>query len=244
VTDVLVPLADLPGVAEAVDATRAAMDGLLREPALRRRRGEVRTASRARSAWASAKLAGCRLTFEEFEPPFGDDEDGVTASAALAVSGEVGSAAATWRRAPLQALARLHTVAMAGHLPDDALGRPRPGEGIAERLGVLAESVTDSDAPGVVVAGVVQAELLTMRPFGAGDELVARAASRVVLVARGVDPDALTTPEMGVLELGEDQYREALLAYVTGSPEGLATWLTFYAASVQRGAAYARTLCR
>ena len=41
-----------------------------------------------------------------------------------------------------------------------------------------------------------------------------------------------------------DAYVEALVAFERGSPEGLAQWLTFHAASVQRGAAFARTLCR
>jgi hypothetical protein len=243
-TDPLAPLTALPGVAEAMDAARAAMDGLLREPALRRQRGEVRTAARLRSAWASAQLAGGDLPWEDFGPPFGDDEPGRLAHGALQVATEVGGLSDTWRKAPLQALARLHTVAMTGQVPDDELGRPRPTPGVSERLTTMADVVVSSTAPGVLVAGIVHADLMTLRPFGSADDLVARAASRVVLVARGVDPDALTVPEMGLLDLGADAYREALDAYTAGSPEGLAHWLTFHAASVQRGAAFARTLCR
>lgn len=243
-TDALAPLATLPGVLEAMDATRAAMDGLLREPALRRGRGEVRAAARVRSAWASARLAGCSVAWEAFEPPFGQDDDGRLAASALRLSGEVGSEAETWRRAPLQSLAHLHSVAMAGEVPEDALGRPGAGGGVGERLATLAEAVTTTEAPGLLVSGIVHGELMALRPFGAGDDLVARAASRVVLVARGVDPDALTVPEMGLLELGLDSYREAVDAFATGTPEGLARWLTFHAASVQRGIAFTRTLCR
>jgi hypothetical protein len=220
------------------------MDGLLREPALRRQRGEVRAAARLRSAWASARLAGVDLSWEGFEPPFGDDADGRVAHAALQVATEVGSLAGTWKRAPLQVLARLHTVAVTGQVPDAELGRPRPGAGVSERLTTLADVAEASESSGVVVAGVVHAELMTLQPFAAGNDLVARAASRVVLVARGVDPDALTVPEMGLLELGADAYKEALDAFAGGTSAGLAQWLTFHAASVQRGAAFARTLCR
>ena len=85
---------------------------------------------------------------------------------------------------------------------------------------------------------------MTLRPFGSADDLVARAASRVVLVSRGVDPDALTVPEMGLLDLGADAYVDALDAFADGIAAGLAQWLTFHAASVQRGAAFSRTLCR
>lgn len=242
-TDPLASLAALPGVAEAIDASRAAMDGLLREPALRRQRGEVRAAARLRSAWASARLSGCQLAWEDFEPPFADDDGGRLASTALQVSGEVGALAGTWQRAPLQALARLHTVAMSGQVPPAALGRPRAEAGVSERLTTLADVITATSAPGVLVAGVVHAELMTLQPFGSADDLVARAASRVVFVSRGVDPDALTVPEMGLLELGIDAYREALDAFAGGTSAGLAQWLTFHAASVQRGATFARTLC-
>jgi hypothetical protein len=115
---------------------------------------------------------------------------------------------------------------------------------VGERLATLAEVVTSTEAPGLLVSGIVHGELMALRPFGSGDDLVARAASRVVLVARGVDPDALTVPEMGLLELGVDVYSEAVDAFASGTPEGLARWLTFHAASVQRGIAFTRTLCR
>ena len=157
---------------------------------------------------------------------------------------EVGGLADTWKRAPLQALARLHTVAMTGQVPDAELGRPRVAAGVSERLTMLAEVATVSESSGVVVAGIVHAELMTLQPFGSGNDVVARAASRVVLVARGVDPDALTVPEMGLLELGADAYRDALESFAGGTSSGLAKWLTFHAASVQRGATFARTLCR
>jgi hypothetical protein len=242
--DPLAPLMRLPGVAEAIDATRAAMDGLLREPALRRRRGEVRAEARSRSAWASAVLAGADLAWEDFTPPFADDSSGVLAHAALQVAGEVGGLAETWRRAPLQALARLHAVAMAGRAEPDALGRPRPDPGVAERLTTLAGVVTTSEAPGVLVSGVVHGDLMTLRPFESSDDLVARAASRIVLVQRGVDPDALTVPEMGLLELGDEAYRKALDDFASGTPQGLARWLTFHAAALQRGITFTRSLCR
>jgi hypothetical protein len=90
---------------------------------------------------------------------------------------------------------------------------------------------------------VVHGELLTLRPFGSADDLVARAASRVVLVQRGVDPDALTVPEMGLLELGQDAYGAALDGFAEGSSAGLARWLTFHSAALQRGIGFTRTLC-
>lgn len=243
-SDPLMPLATLPGVAEAVDAVRAAMDGLLREPALRRSRGDVRALARVRSAWASASLAGCEIGPDNFGPPFPDDESGRLAEASLQVASEVGGLADVWRRAPLQALARLHAVASARIVAPDARGRPRQDADVGRRLATLADVVSQTTVSGVVVSAVVHGELMSLRPFGTVDDIVARAASRVVLVQRGVDPDALTVPEVGLQELGVDAYREALDGFAAATPEGLAHWVTFHAAAVQRGAAYTRTLCR
>ena len=242
--DPLAPLSRLAGVAEAVDAARAAMDGLLREPALRRRRGEVRAAARVHSAYASASLAGSDVAIDDFAPPFADDESGRIAAAALNASSEVGAVAGTWRMAPLQALARLHTVAANGLVAAEHLGRPREDQGVSERLATLADVVSATSAAGVIVSAVVHAELLTLQPFGSVDDLVARAASRVVLVQTGVDPDAIAVPEMGLIELGADAYRVALDGFAGGTQDGLAHWVTFHAAAVQRGAAFARTLCQ
>ena len=241
--DPLAPLGALPGVAEAVDATRAAMDGLLREPALRRRRGEVRASARLHAAWASASLAGSDVTLDQFQPPFADDPAGHLANASLNVASEVGAMADTWRRAPLQAIARLHAVAATGTLADESLGRPRPAAGVSERLGTLAEVVARTEVGGVIVSAVVHAELMAVRPFGSFDSIVARAAARVVLVQTGVDPDAIAVPEMGLIELGADPYRAALQGYASGQPAELGHWVTFHAAAVQRGATFARSLC-
>lgn len=241
--DPLALLSELPGTFEAVDAARAAIDGLLREPSLRRNRGAVRAESRRHGAWASARLAGATVPLERFAPPFATDEQGLVCAASLRLSSEVGALANTWRQAPLQALARLHVLAAADVVPADQLGRPRPDPGVSARLTSLAESVTETGASGVVVAAVVQGELLDIAPFDWGNELIARAASRLVLVARGVDPDALTVPEEGLLRLGQDQLANALAGYRSGQPQGVATWLIHSAAAVQQGAIIARSLC-
>ncbi len=52
---------------------------------------------------------------------------------------------------------------------------------------------------------------------------------RLLLVARGVDPTALTVPEGGHPSMDE-AYREALAAYADGTLEGRRRWL-LYAAS-------------
>ena len=248
-SDAFAALGDLPGVLEAVDGVRAAVDGLLREPALRRDRGRVRAAARVEAAWASSVLEGATISLEDFKASFdswsGENprefEDFQLCAASMRANADMRQLSQTWRSAPLQALAKLHSV-VAADAPSHERGRPRADRVVAARLNALAEQVDTTAASGVVVYGLVQGELLDLRPFGWGDGLIARAASRLVLVARGVDPDALTAPERGLLNLGRDEYESKLAGYATGTPTGVADWLIFNAEAIRQGAIAARRL--
>ncbi len=141
----------------------------------------------------------------------------------------------------------------------DALGRPRPvglvlddplGLGaapdpveVAARLDGLARVLTaGTSAPAVVVAAVVHGELMALRAFGTADGLVARAAARLVLVDRGLDPKAVSAPEVGHAEM-HHEYPEALRAYVRGGEDGVATWLVHCARAVALGAREGLAVC-
>ncbi len=244
--DPFAAVAALPEVFEAVDAARGAVDALLRDlrrPELRRRGREVTAESMRRSARASVLLetggAG-GWDVPAFVPPFATDGPGRTASGALRVYAELQSLVATWERAPLQVLARLHTLAAADLAEDDALGRPT-SPGASSRLAALAELlVVGTAAPALVPAAVVHGELLVLAPFGTADGVVARAATRLVLLARGLDPSGAIVPEEGQLELGAERYAAALSGYRSGTPEGVAAWVSYNAQSVALGAAAGR----
>ena len=51
----------------------------------------------------------------------------------------------------------------------------------------------------------------------------ARAAARLTIVDRGLDPTSLSAPEVGHVELGQGAYRAALKAYAGGGAKGIAT---------------------
>jgi len=93
------------------------------------------------------------------------------------------------------------------------------------------------------VAAVVHGEVLALRPFSWGSDLVARATQRLVLIDRGVDPDALSVPEAGLLELGGAQYADALEGYRAATTDGVAQWLVHISGSIVRGAAVGRQIC-
>jgi hypothetical protein len=242
-TDALGHLAGLPGVADAVERARTAVDGLRGHRVLRRSSERVSSESALRGARASAALAGSDLPLDALRRSVGEDDgrDGVVRGA-LRVAAEIGLLQGTWSRAPLQAVARLHTLAAADLVPDDELGRPAPAA--AKRLSGLGDLLTvPTSAPALVVAAVVHAELATMGAFAAGAGVVGRAAARLALIGRGLDPTAVSVPEVGHVELGRDVYEAALAGYRDGDPADVARWVVHCADAVVLGAREGVAIC-
>ncbi|GAA2739107.1 oxidoreductase [Kitasatospora cinereorecta] len=300
-TDPLAPLAELPGVPEAVAEVRKAIDRLYGHRVMRRRAGEVTSESALRGARASAALDGADWPLEEVRrrTDFGADPEARAVGAALRISAEAGQLLSVWRTSPLQVLARLHLLAVGD--ADPAAGRPRQGsEGAAELFPIELKPVEGIDAdghatdelgagggaragqslaagavlppapsaaeaaarldqlagllvaraerptggaPALVVAAVVHGELMALRPFGAHNGLVARAAQRIVLIAEGLDPKAICPAEVGLAELGTAAYQEALNGYLSGTPEGMARWITHCGAALRLGVRESTAVC-
>jgi hypothetical protein len=239
VTDPLAPLLDLGGVSESVSATRSAVDVLLTNRTLRRRSADVSTESALRGAWASAWLSGAEHDLDDVRS--GQASSDPVVQGALRTQSAIGTLTDTWTRAPRQALARLHALAAADLVSDrETLGRPVPGT--ADRLDTLAEVLAATSAPAVIVAGIVHGELLSLDAFAPASGLVARAAVRLTLIERGLDPKSLVVVEAGHREL-RTEYGAALTAYRTGTPEGIATWLIHCADAVVTGAREASAIC-
>jgi hypothetical protein len=85
----------------------------------------------------------------------------------------------------------------------------------------------------VVTAAVVHGEVASA--FSPASAVVARFASRCVLVARGLDPLAASVPEEGHLILGRERYIDALTAYSAGTRAGVGHWLAHCAEAVALG---------
>lgn len=238
--DPLLPLLGLPGVTDAATAARADIDRLLAHRVLRRQSAPVSTESALRGARASAALAGSAYQLEAVRA--GGIDDAVLAGA-LRASAALGSLVATWGVAPLQVLARLHVLAATGMAPAERLGRPGGDPAVGTRLAALAALVTGtSSVPAVVLAAVVHGELLAIAPFGTADGVVARAAYRLTLVARGLDPKSVSVPEVGHVELARD-YDAAIAGYRSGEADGVAGWVRHCCAAVGLGAQEGLAVC-
>ncbi|MFC7496850.1 MULTISPECIES: oxidoreductase [unclassified Nocardioides] len=228
--DPLAHLVSLEGVPSAYAAARDGIDVMLRDRGLRRTSPETTAESLLRGAHASAVLEGSASTLADVRAGGGDE----VSADAVRVSTELLGLAPVLGRSPLQALARIHALAAAG-LPADSRGRPRGGDA-AERLrGVAALLSATTSAPALLVAAVVHAELVTAAPFPSHNGIVARAAERLVLVARGVDEKSLVVPEAGHLAL-RPAYESNLRGYADGGSAGVHSWLLYAAEAYAAGA--------
>lgn len=236
--DPLARLTALEGVASGMAAARDGIDVLLRDRGLRRSPPETTTESLLLGAHASATLEGSVADLEQMRSGAGDE----VAQAALRVSTELLGLLPVLNSAPAQALARLHTVAGKGVVPDEDLGRPREAVAASRLTGLAKLLATPTEAPALVVAAVAHAELASVAPFVSHNGLVARALERLVLVARGVDPPSVTVPELGHLRL-RPEYESNLRGYRDGGAAGVHAWL-LYAAEAYAAGAEASPLAR
>jgi hypothetical protein len=229
--DPFIAAASLEGIPSAYAATRDGLDSLLRDRGLRRSTPEATGESLLLGASATAAIEGSAYDVEALKAGEGD----ATARGAVLLSTELLGLVPVWNRSPLQAIARIHALAAAGNADADDLGRPSNPAG-AERLNLLGRLLGQPTvAPGLVVAALVHAEIATAGAFVSHNGVVARAAERLVLVAKGVDPASVTVPEAGHAAEVEG-YRAALASYERGDSSGIHQWLMYASQAFSRGA--------
>ncbi len=236
-SDPLAPLMALPGVVDASDQARDALGRAHRHRANLRRWPVTAAEAALRAARASAVLDGGLKLDEQLD--VSSVSDPVFAGAlrvAQALEGGETTLVGVWQRAPLQALARLHMLAAADRVDESQLGRPRADPAVGPRLELLAKIVAGgTHAPAPVIAAVAHGELLTLTPFGSADGVVARAVSRLVTIATGLDPHGLGVPEVSWMRRAAD-YRDAARGFAAGTPEGMAEWLVLCCRALRAGA--------
>ena len=267
IADSLMTMSALPGVAEATEAARQACTKLRWHQGLRRRIPAAAAESRVRGARESAALDGAEMDLAVVRDlirgatswPLSPDPIEATVQGAVQATAETEHIIALVVTSPAQALARVHAAA-AGHLlPESQVGRPRQGGEVSREFSELGPSPAGAvvsqrlsgivelllcarNAPAVVVAALVHAEIATVRPFVRGNGLVARAMERAVIQASGLDPTGVSVVELGHGARGAGDsagglaYLGALAAYGSGSPQGVALWIAHCAQAIVDGA--------
>ncbi len=221
VPDPLADLARLEGVPSAVASTRAAINVLLRDRGMRPVPPETSAAALLAAARASARLS---------------EDPGRWLPGSVRLATDLLGLSGLLRVAPAQAVARAHTLLAHGCVPQERLGRLRDDPAVAERMsGVSRLLTTRTEAPAPVLAAVVHGEVASVRPFGAGDDVLARALEQMVLVSAGVDPSGVVVTPAGHLRRS-DAYGPALAGYADGGLNGVRGWLLHCLAAMADGA--------
>lgn len=239
-------------VAESADAARVAVDALLFDRRLASRVTALATEVRLAQAGATAAIDGIDFPESAWRTgtAFDDSPMGRAAAGVWRLERDLSALEPVWSTAPLQALARMHSLLMRDVIPDDELGRPRalgqvpddplrigfpplsggPPEGSAGGSAaapmpivgrVLIDSIgADQGVPAVVRSALVHGTLLAERPFARGSGLVARYAGRLTMATRGLDPDFLVASDVALAAAGRPAYVRAIRAFMTGIRPG------------------------
>ncbi|MER5707804.1 oxidoreductase [Streptomyces sp. NPDC056501] len=181
-SDPLAALGSLPGVADAVDSVRKAVDRVYGHRVMRRRSNEISSEAALRGARGSAALSGADWALEEVRrrTDFSADAEARTVGAALRLGAEAGQLLSIWRQSPMRVLARLHLVAAGdAGIPGDA---GTPGSGVA------GDEVGRPRLDGETVD-----EPLIEAPLPAPSEVAGRLEGLAELIVAGGDAPALVT---------------------------------------------------
>lgn len=224
---------DLEGIPSTCASTRDSIDSVLRDRGLRRSTPEQTARSLLLGAAATRAIEGSQITADELAAGEGDPLD----RAAVRLYGELVGLIPTWTTSPLQAIARLHVLATSGVVEADSAGRPATPEAAQLLAGLARYLVAPTEAPAVLVASCVHATIGTSGAFGDHDGVVARAAERLVLVSRGIDPAAVTVPEAGHAMAPRQAYDRLLHGFRDGGDVGRLEWHVFAFDAYGAGAA-------
>ncbi|KAB3522638.1 oxidoreductase [Corynebacterium sp. zg254] len=250
--DPLAPLAELPGVPEAVDKAVDFISRVHRHKA--NLRGWDVTGSEAvlRGARASAQIDGGT----PWLPEDGQVNDPILAgalrAAELLAPDGITETQTTFRRAPLQVIAKINSVASPQMSDEDfrkkaaqsaeflVPGRPRrDADGRLQLLGSFITGGTKVNA--VVLTAVIHGELLALQPFADANGVTARACSRLATISTGLDPRGLGVPEVW-WNRHRDEYEAKAKGFASGTAEGVAEWIVFHAEGLAEGTLEAKSI--
>jgi hypothetical protein len=242
--DPLAPLLELSEVADALENARANVDRMLWHEALRSGDDLVAAEVALHSASATLALDGYDCDVERLREGAFDDP---VISGVVRMVEALPGLAPMWPVSPRYVLAKLHTLATKEY-PDAGSdfepGRVEVDDSGSMRINALCALITHptKEIPAAMTAAVVHGELLAVRPFPVANNVIARAAARLALASKGLDPKLLITVDAGHLER-QPEYVGAQRAFATGTPDGVRSWLKHYGKALEAGAAETLQIC-
>lgn len=242
--DPLAPLLELSEVADALENARANVDRMLWHEALRNDDEPVAVEVGLHSASATLALDGYDCDVERLRE--GDYDDPIV-NGVLRIEEHLPKLVDFWAVSPRFVLAKLHLLATRD-FPDAGTdfepGRIEVDESGSARINALCALIANptKEIPAAMAAAVVHGELLSVRPFPVANNVVARAAARLALASKGLDPKLLITVDAGHLDR-QPEYVGAQRAWSTGTPDGVRSWLKHYGKALEAGAAETLQIC-
>ncbi|SPT54286.1 Uncharacterised protein [Actinomyces bovis] len=122
-------------------------------------------------------------------------------------------------------------------------GTAPDGAALRARLDGLLALLDLPEAPALVRAALVHGELVSARPFVAGNAALGRLLVRHLVVLAGLEPTGTAVAEVYPARFPQ-AYREAAAAYATGSADGVVTWVLWQAEALLAGIEEAHGLLR
>ncbi len=129
------------------------------------------------------------------------------------------------------------------HAREGGPGVAPQGEELVARLAGLVDLIEAPQAPALVRAAIVHAEMLAARPFTAGNAAVGRLLVRHLLVRDGLEPTGTAVTDLYPGRVPA-AYVEAAGAYASGTMDGVVAWVVWQAEAVLAGVQEAQRLCR
>lgn len=243
--DPLSNLLKIESISDSISAALKAVDELNWDRSVRNNKELIPIARRI-SGYASSALEGASMPADPRQAP-DDSPMGQLSNAALGITAEVDFQLATFLKTPLQTWARLHSFIEQSEergrprtdnevIDPLHIGQPIPHELIESRLNGLVELIAKSAAPAVLISAIAHAELATIAPFKKGSQMIARATTRLVLQSKNIDQLKLVMPEYGFYKFGRNSYAKGLMAYQSGTTEGVTEWVELHSQAVIIGA--------
>lgn len=125
-------------------------------------------------------------------------------------------------------------------------GGPAPapcGQLLRERLDGLVDLIGAAQAPALVRAALVHAEMVAARPFSAGNAAVGRLLVRHLITADALEPTGTAVTDLYAAR-APGAYADAAAAYARGTLDGVVAWVVWQAEAILVGIQEAGELCR
>ncbi|CAB4333039.1 MAG: hypothetical protein F2839_01835 [Actinobacteria bacterium] len=240
--DFLLELSQEPEISRLCSVANASLDELSWNRSVRNKGDAFTVFVRRLSGYSSAALDGTVMPPDVLVDPQ-KSAMGDLANSALLITARADELSSMFLKAPSQVWAQLHLLIEG----DENRGQPRTNNDVDDPLHLgavpdarvihptlnsISDMIVQSQAPAVLMAAIVHAQLCVLRPFSRGSDLIARASARMIIKGKGFDPLGLCAIEYGQYMLGRPDYVKSLKRYMQGGVPAVTEYLEAFCQAI------------